>query len=108
MIVKRKVAIAVIIIALATFFVRQQFAYPQAWDQIHVGMSRQQVYDLIGPGGGEFPGWKGPFWRESGIIVWHELQLSMAGDRVIAISINRYWGEHHPFGVARSESAISE
>jgi hypothetical protein len=104
--VKNKLAIGIIILALAVFFVRQQLAYPAAWDQVHVGMSRQEVYNLIGPGGGEFQGWKGPFWRDSGIFIWHELELSMAGDQVIAIRINRYWGEHHPLTNVRSESAI--
>lgn len=101
---KNKIAIGIILIALTAFFVRQQFTYPAKWDQIHVGMSRQQVYDLIGPGGGEFPGWKGPFWNDHGIIVWHELQLSMSGDTVHAVWINRYLGEHHLLGVVRSES----
>jgi hypothetical protein len=101
---KNKVAIVIILIALATFFIQRQFKYPSEWDQIHAGMSRQEVYDLIGPGGGEWPGWKGPFWFDRGMIVWHELRLSMMGDRVIAVHINRYWGEHHPLGVVRSES----
>jgi hypothetical protein len=105
---KNKVAIGIILIALAMFFIQRQFKYPLAWDQIHIGMSRQEVYDRIGPSGGEWPGWKGPVWRDSGIIVWHELDLSMTGDRVTTIRVNRYWGEHHPIGVVRSEYSNSQ
>jgi hypothetical protein len=44
-----------ILLALGTLFVRRQFTYPAAWDQVHVGMSRQEVYDRIGPGAGNGP-----------------------------------------------------
>ena len=105
---KNKAAIGIILIALATFFIQRQFKYPSAWDQIHVGMSRQQVYDLIGLGGGEWKGMKGPFWHDSGIILWHELELGMSGDRVIAVRVNRYLVERHPLGAVRTESADSQ
>jgi hypothetical protein len=105
---KNKIAIGIILVSLVAFFMRQQFVYPAKWNQIHVGMSRQQVYDLIGPGVGEFPGWKGPFWSDRGFIVWHELRLGMAGDTVRSVWINRYWGEHNDLGVVRSESADSQ
>jgi hypothetical protein len=67
-------------------------------------MSRQEVYHRIGAGQGEWPGWKGPFWYHRNPIVWHELQLSMTGDRVTAVWITRYVGQHHSLGVARSEA----
>lgn len=92
-----------IVLVLGTFFVRRQLAYPAAWDQVHVGMSRQEVYDRIGAGGGEWPGWKGPFWYHRNSIMWHELQMSMTGDRVQALWITRYVGQHHSLGVVRRE-----
>jgi hypothetical protein len=68
-------------------------------------MSRPEVDELIGPGGGEWKGWKGPFWRDSGIIIRHELEVYFDRDRAVAIHLKRYAVEHHPVGTLRNESA---
>jgi hypothetical protein len=94
---KYKLPLILLVLCLTIFFLRRELSYPPEWNQIHAGMSRQEVYDLIGPGGGEFAGWKGPFWRDSKLVVWHELDLSMSGDKVVSVRIHRYLGEHHPF-----------
>ena len=49
----------VLVLGLVT---RQQLSYPRVWDDIHLGMTRQEVHDRVGsPGhdGGEI---KGAFW----------------------------------------------
>jgi hypothetical protein len=99
---KRKAPIVIILAALVVLTVRWDFAYPPAWDQIHVGMTRQEVYERIGPGVGEWRGSKGPFWSDSG-IVWHQLEVSFTGDKVTFINLNRYIGAHHPMSNVRHE-----
>ncbi len=50
-----------LIIVFVMIGVKEELRYPPNWDKVHLGMSRQKVYDLIGPGIDEFPDWKGPF-----------------------------------------------
>jgi len=88
---KNKAAVWVIVIALGIFFVRQYADYPSAWDKIHTGMSRQEVYALIGEGWGEWRGMGFATWHDTTIFNWHDLKLSMEGDRVTRVKITRQW-----------------
>ena len=44
---KKEVLVCILVVgAVIAAFVRQQLRYPEAWDRIQVGISRQEVYDL--------------------------------------------------------------
>lgn len=69
------------------FFVRQQFTYPEKWNEIQLGMSRQEVYSLIGRGGGEWSGWTGMHWIESHTILKQDMDIYFEGNRAHSITI---------------------
>jgi hypothetical protein len=94
---KFKLAVAVILVLLGVLFVRWELRYPSEWDKIKIGMTRQEVYSVIGPGVGEFSGWKGPFWQSNRGLVWYELEVSFEGNRALAVRQSRYFGQHTPF-----------
>ena len=101
---------------LLALFVNRELTYTSKWDELCVGMSRQEVHRIIGEGAAEFSEWKPPTYRDSGLIVWHQLRIDYGkcsdwtpekggwmaqGGCVHSISIERYVGEHHPIGFVR-------
>ena len=82
--------------------------YPPEWDQIHLGMTRAEVYSLIGPGGGEWQGWSGIFWSDRGFLIRNQLELYIDPyNGVSIISLQRFSiipGEHRLWNV-RTEYA---
>ena len=82
--------------------------YPLEWDQIHLGMTRSEVEKLIGPGGGEWPGWSGPYWDDRGVLVRNQLHLYIDPyEGVTIISLQHFSifpGEHRLWNV-RAEYA---
>ena len=69
------------------FFVRQQFTYPEKWNEVRLGMTRQEVYDLIGEGGGEWSGWTGRHWIESHTILKQDMDIYFGDNGASSIII---------------------
>jgi hypothetical protein len=92
------------------FFVRQQFVYPDKWNEIRPGMTRQEVYDRIGQGGGEMPGLTGMHWTESHTILKQDMLIYFDGNRAVIIEIVTVFawetaGDVPPIAMPRYEHA---
>ena len=65
--------------------------YPSEWDQIHLGMSRTDVENLLGPDPGEMKGLGMADWDDGGILIRSQLQAYIdAKEGVTIISIQRF------------------
>lgn len=93
------------------FFVRQEFVYPDKWNEIRLGMTRQEVYDRIGQGHGEMPGWTGMHWTQSHFILKQDMDIYFVeGNRASIITIVTVFdwetaGDVPPVTTNRFESA---
>jgi hypothetical protein len=92
------------------FFVRQQFIYPEKWNEVQLGMTRQEVDELIGQGVGEWMGWTGRHWIESHTILKQDMNIYFEGNRAHSINIVTVfvWDtgfEDPPIATPRSEYA---
>jgi hypothetical protein len=107
---KRKLAIAALtVIAFAAISIRDQLSYPAEWDNIDLGMSRETVEKLIGPGEDEFVGWKGPFWNNFKTLIKNELQLGFTKGKVSLIIQRQYLATGQPLRDVRAEAnALNE
>ena len=74
-----------------------QVSYPRVWNDIHLGMTRQEVYDRIGPPGQDWGDLKGAFWTEVKLTGWQELWIYFDKDKVAMLRINRYFGTDSTF-----------
>jgi hypothetical protein len=75
--------IAIVIVLIIVFLgIWHELSYPSAWDDIHLGMSRQEVYKIIGHGIDEFPDWKGPFWIDSNVITENQIEIHFKNEQV--------------------------
>jgi hypothetical protein len=92
-----------LIIAVVLTGIKQELNYPKAWDEIHLGMSRQEVYELIGPGIDEHPEWKGPFWMDSGLLVENEIEVYFTNDKATHIVQQQLFVTRKPFRTIRAE-----
>lgn len=80
--------------------------YPAVWDQIRLGMTRAEVYDLIGESGGEWSGWSGMYWHHNGILIRNQLELYIdPTDCVTIISLKHQssFPTIHDLWIVRSE-----
>ena len=87
---------------------RQQFTYPDEWNEIQLGMTRQEVYNLIGQGGGEWSGWSGMHWTESHTILKQDMDIYFEGNRAHSLTIATLFaretaGEETPITTSRNE-----
>ena len=95
---KRRLAIVFALVLLA-LFVRRQLTYPRAWDDIHVGMTRTEVYSLVSSPGQDWGEIKGAFWVEEKLTGTQELWIYFEKDRVVNMSITRRIGTAHSYYV---------
>ena len=73
---------AIVAAVMMAAFVRQQLSYPEAWDRIQPGMSRQEVYALTGPPTADMKDIKGTFWFEKKLTQRQELWIYFEDDTV--------------------------
>ena len=94
------------VVLLGGLFSKQQFAYPQAWNEIQLGMSRQEVYDRTGTPSANMGEIKGAFWFQNKLTQQQELWVYFDKDIVTSLGITRRIGttEHFHTRIVRSES----
>lgn len=100
--VMASIVVGVAILAVARF----QLAYPTQWDEVKLGMSRAEVYELVGNPSQSMGDIKGDFWWVDNFTQQHELHAFFENEKVISMHILRRIGTTHHFRqmVARSES----
>lgn len=88
-------------------FIRQQSEYPTAWDEIHLGMTREEVYNRVGlPTHTGLDDIKGVEWVHGKLTQDHVLFISFKDDKVrfLYIKTKGLFSEQ----VTRSESFSGE
>jgi hypothetical protein len=99
---KRRIIIAATLVLLA-LVARSQLGYPQGWGDIHVGMTRSQVYNIVGAPNGSCGEIKGCFWYNEKLIGWQELWIDFEGDdKVSSMSLKQYIGTKTHFFIRRT------
>lgn len=89
-VIKILLVFAILLALVVGVAVIRDLQYPTEWDQIHLGMSGEEVNELIGPGVGEWPGWSGAFWNDRGLLIRNQLELYIDPfEGVTIISIKR-------------------
>lgn len=77
----------------------QQMSYPRAWNDIHLGMTRREIYDRVGSPDQDTGEVKGVFWIEEKLTGRQELWLCFENDNTAMLSIKRYIGTSHTYKV---------
>lgn len=85
------------VVLLGVLFLKRQFAYPQAWDEIQLGMSRQEVYDRAGPPTYDLGEVKGAFWFQKKLTQRQELWMYFDEDKVTMFAIKQRIGTENRF-----------
>jgi outer membrane protein assembly factor BamE (lipoprotein component of BamABCDE complex) len=89
----KKIILGILFIALLGILIaRQQLAYPPAWDEIQVGMSRQDVYERTGTPTHDTADIKGAFWFRDRLTQQQELWIYFDDDKVRDFSISERIG----------------
>ena len=83
-------------------FVNYQSTYPSNWNQIKVGMTRQQVYELAGTPSVTSGEIKGDFWFQRKTLFTHELWVFFEADVATSIGGKRYLGTEQQYADRRS------
>ncbi|MGD9589165.1 MAG: hypothetical protein AB7Q37_01125 [Pyrinomonadaceae bacterium] len=78
-------------------FLSYQLQYPSPWDQIHAGLTRQQVYALAGLPTDDSGEIKGAFWFQSKLLITHELHVYFEQDVAKTVDVTRYVGSEQEF-----------
>lgn len=91
-----RIAVALILVA-SGFFVGREFAYPAAWDEIRLGMSREQVLEKIGEPSYDLGEIKGAFWLYDRLLTISELNVYFDGEVASMVSIERRVGTDEHF-----------
>lgn len=78
-------------------FNRQQSAYPTAWNEIHLGMSKQEVYSRVGLPITDLGDIKGGFWVHDKLTQNHVLWVYFENGKVTNLNITRYIGTSQHF-----------
>ena len=90
---KRKILICVLFVALLGIVIAgQQLSYPPAWDEIQVGMTRQEVYERTGPPTQDSGDIKGAFWFRNKLTQRQELWVYFDEDKVRDFCVSQYIG----------------
>ena len=95
--IKQAAAAGVIVLICFCFVVWQQMAYPRVWNEIHLGMTRQEVYKRVGSPDQDTGEIKGAFWNNQRLTGRQELWLYFENDKVAMLSIKRYVGTKRMF-----------
>lgn len=82
---RKKTAIILLLTVLLAVIIGQDFIYPSDWNRIHIGMSRQEVYNLLGQGRDKDSNWQGHFWNDSGILIRNEISVFFTNDSISSI-----------------------
>ena len=91
---------ALCLLVLVLFLVAwQQLSYPRVWNDIHLGMTRQEVYDRVGSPDLDWRDVKGTFWIKEKLTGRQELWLFFENDKAVMLSIKRYIGTSHTYKV---------
>ena len=93
---KYRIAIALFLIALAVF-VGFEMTYPAGWNQIQLGMTKDQVIEAIGQPSYDWRDIKGAFWQSNGLMTTHELNVYFDSGRATMISVERRIGTSKHF-----------
>jgi outer membrane protein assembly factor BamE (lipoprotein component of BamABCDE complex) len=91
--------VALLVFAALVFFVLHQLAYPTKWNDIQLGMTREEVYERVGSPSQDWGSLKGAFWNENKLIVREELWVYFSNDKVSNMSIKRHIGTEQTFYV---------
>jgi len=90
-------AVALLVLVVFCIGVWQQVSYPRAWNDIHLGMTRQEVYKRVGSPDQDTGEIKGAFWNNKRLTGRQELWLYFENDKVAMLSIKRYVGTKQTF-----------
>jgi hypothetical protein len=91
---------ALCLLVLVLFLVAwQQLSYPRVWNDIHLGMTRQEVYDQVGSPDEDLGEVKGAFWIKEKLTGRQELWLYFEKDKAVMLSIKRYIGTSDTYKV---------
>ena len=79
---------------------------PQGWNEIHIGMTRQQVLEKIGSANQDGLDIEVSWWTKNELTGNEELCIYFTDDRVSDFYIKRYFGtsEHFTWLLTRSET----
>jgi hypothetical protein len=105
-ILTNKFVMSAIVIGIAfVAFARFQLSYPAQWDGITLGMSREEVYSLVGNPSQSTGDIKGDFWWQDKLTQQHELHTFFEDEKVISMYILRRIGTKHHFreAIVRSD-----
>jgi hypothetical protein len=106
---KKKSLICVLFIALiGSAIVIQQLAYPPAWDEVEVGMSRKEVYERTGLPTRGNDDIKGSFWFRNKPFQVQELWINFDQDRVKDFYISEHLGTNEHFVTRSIRSSWAE
>ena len=97
--IKRAVPAVVLGLIVLGVVVWQQMSYPRVWNELHLGMTRQDVYKRVGSPDQDTGEIKGAVWNNERLTGRQELLLYFENDKVDMISIKRYVGTRHTFKV---------
>ena len=97
--IKRAAAAGVLALIFFGFVAWQQVSYPRVWNEIHLGMTRQHVYNHVGSLDQDTGEVKGAFWSKERLTGRQELQLYFENNKVAMLSIKRYVGTKHNYHV---------
>jgi len=99
-IVKVKQAATVgLVLIVFSFVAWQQLWYPRVWDELHLGMTRQDVYNRVGSPNQDWGEIKGAFWNNESLTCRQELWLYFEDEKVVMLSIRRYIGSRETYKV---------
>ena len=103
---RTRLAAALALIAFSGWL-GMQVRYPASWYEIHLGMTRAEVSERVGPPTFDAKDIKGAFWERNGPIETTELWVYFDHDVATMVAIERRTGssEHFYRQVFRSESS---
>jgi hypothetical protein len=103
---RKKIFIILLTLAvLLALIIGQDLIYPSEWNQIHLGMSRQEVYSVVGQGRDKDSNWTGHFWNDSGILFRNEIEVFFANDKVSNIIQRQSFVTGQTIRIVRAEIA---
>lgn len=85
---------------------RNQYDFPRSWDNVHAGMTRSQVVQMVGKPDDDMADIKGCFWFKNTVTGWQELHVFFENDHATDITVTRFLGNRQTFmkQIARIES----
>lgn len=93
---RKRIVVAALAIILA-FVIGGEFRYPPTWNEVHLNMSRDEVYQLADRPSYSMGDIKGDFWLQDGLFVTAEMHVYFDGDRATNLYIIRRVGTKEHF-----------